>query len=598
MAQHPVYEKIFPSLVNKPGVYRYFDKDDEILYIGKAKNLKRRVASYFTKTHHHGRLRVLVRKIARVEFTIVETEQDALLLENALIKKLQPRYNINLKDDKTYPYICIKNERFPRVFLTRRLVKDGSEYLGPFTSVSRVKLILDFVNRVFPLRTCNFNLSKKNIAAQKFKVCLEYHLGNCLGPCENKQSEEDYNENIKQVKHILKGKYGPVIAELKEEMQAFAAEYKFEEAEKSKHKLELIQNYRSKSTIVNPKMEDIEVYGYTQLENRSFVSYFKVTNGTIIQTKMLELKNKLDETQEDLLRAAIVEIRAAQKDPPKELLVPFEIEYPDSSLLLTIPKIGDKKKLLDLATKNVLYYKQQKMEQDRSKNHTKKQFEILQQIQSDFRLTELPRHIECFDNSNFQGTDPVASMVVFKDGKPANKMYRHYKIKTVVGSDDFASMTEVVYRRYKRLLKEEQPLPNLIIIDGGKGQLNAGLKALEDLNLRGRIPIAGIAKKLEEIFLPDDPIPLHISKKSISLKVIQHIRNEAHRFAITFHRNLRSKNTFQSELEQIKGIGKKSMEKLLLYFKGMENIKNAPLTELEKVLDRKKSVLVYNFFRP
>jgi len=593
---HNAYQAIKQTLPTEAGVYRYYNTKNEVIYVGKAKNLKKRVASYFTKKHDNYKTSVLVKQIVKIEYTVVETEQDALLLENTLIKKFQPRYNVNLKDDKSYPYICIKNERFPRVFLTRKLVKDGSEYLGPLTSVKRVRYLLNFLRKMYPLRTCNFNLSKKNIENEKFKTCLEYHLGNCKAPCTNLQTEEDYAASIKQIKHILNGNYAPVKKILKAKMEIAAKNLEFEQAAYYKGRLELLNNYQSKNTVVNPKIHNVNVFAFIQDDKNAYVSFFNVANGSIIQVKLVEITKKLDESKEVLLQLAITNILKAITNNATEFIIPFTINYPDENIKLTIPKIGDKKKLLDLATKNAVYYKKQKDSQKSEKKASQKTFEILSQIKSDFRLTELPSHIECFDNSNLQGTNPVASMVVFRDAKPYKKDYRHYKIKTVEGPDDFASMTEVVGRRYKRLLDEGLSLPQLIVIDGGKGQLSAAVKALKELEIYGQIAIIGIAKQLEEIFVPGDSVPLYIDKNSYSLRVIQQLRNEAHRFAITFHRKLRSKNTFKSELEQINGIGKTTAHKLLSHFKSIEVIKQKSITELHLIIDLKKAKAVYNYF--
>ena len=580
MAEQSVIEHIkqtiLPTIPHKPGIYKYYDKDDTILYVGKAKDLRKRVASYFVKNQAYGKTRVLVRKIRHIAFTVVETEQDALLLENALIKKLQPKYNIQLKDDKSYPYICIKKERFPRIFFTRKVIKDGSEYLGPYSSVKNARTLLELLKSIFTLRNCNFNLSEKNIERGKFKVCLEYHLGNCKGPCEGLQSEEDYNNEIAQIRKILKGNISEVIWYLKEVMQEAAEKYEFEKAQLVKDKLEILQQYQSKSTVVNPAINNVDVFNMEEDEKRAYISFFKVVNGSIIQTKLLELTKKLDEYPEELLLFGINEIRQQVQSNSEEILIPFLIDYPDENVKLTVPVIGDKKKLLDLALKNAFYYRRQReiraAERKKPKERTQ---EILEQLQKDLRLTELPRHIECFDNSNFQGTDPVASMVCFLDAKPAPKQYRHFHIKTVTGANDFASMEEVVFRRYKRLTEEERELPQLIVIDGGKGQLQAAVNSLEQLEIKEKVAVIGIAKKLEEIYVPNDPYPLHIDKRSKSLKVIQHIRNEAHRFAITFHRNVRSKKTFRSELEDIPGIGPKTADKLLRHFKSIVKIKEA-----------------------
>ena len=595
---HPAYEKIKIDLPRQPGIYKYFDVKGVILYVGKAKDLKRRVASYFTKKHDRAKTRILVSKIHHIEFTIVETEQDALLLENAMIKKLQPRYNILLKDDKSFPYICIKKERFPRVFLTRQVVKDGSTYLGPFTSVRHVKSILEFLKQLFPLRTCNLNLSKRNIEAKKFKVCLEYHLGNCLGPCEDLQSEEDYNLKINQLASILKGNYASVGRYLKKEMKTHSDNYAFEKAHLFKEKLDILEHYQSKSTIVNVSINNVDIFAMVVEEKYAVVSYLKVINGTIIQTRLVELKKKLDETDEELLLYAVTDIREKCNSNSEEIIVPIDISYPNKSVKITIPQIGDKHKLLMLAQKNAAYYKKQKeVRSSLQKSAQERNFEVLQLMKKEFRLKELPRHIECFDNSNFQGTNPTASMVLFRDGKPSKREYRHYKIKSVIGANDFASMEEVVYRRYKRLLEEKQPLPQLIIIDGGKGQLSSAVKALEDLNLRGKLAIVGIAKRLEEIYVPNDPLPLYIDKKSPSLILAQQLRNEAHRFAITFHRKLRSKGNLESEFQKIPGIGPASVEALLIHFKDANKIKKATIEELEEVVDKKKAKAIFEYYK-
>lgn len=597
MSKHPAYEAIRAQLPKQPGVYRYYNVESVVIYVGKAKNLKNRVASYFTKSHDTRKTRVLVRKIERIEFTIVETEHDALLLENALIKKYQPRYNILLKDDKSFPYICIKNERFPRVFLTRQVIKDGSTYLGPFTSIKKTRFILEFLKRLFPLRTCNFNLSESNISKGKFQHCLEYDLGNCLGPCEGLESEEHYMENINQLKSILRGRYGSVSRFIKERMMLASDEYRFEDAAQWKNKLDILQNYQGKSTVVNVGIDNVDVFGYTFDQDNVYISFLKVMNGTIVQVKMTELKNKLEKTQEEILSNAILDIREIVKSNSEELILPFHPEFIDPGLKVTLPQRGDKKKLLDLATKNADYYRKQREEAKRMKKTAgERALELLTEVKKNFRLTEIPRHIECFDNSNFQGAYPVASMVLFRDGKPSKKEYRHFKIKTVVGSDDFASMKEIVFRRYKRLVEEEKELPQLIIVDGGKGQLNAGLQALDELGLRGKIAIAGIAKRLEEIYLPNDPVPLYIDKRSQSLKLIQQLRNEAHRFAINFHRKLRKKGTLKSELEEITGIGKTTAEKLLRKLKSMKKVRESSIEELEALLDKRKAKAVFDYF--
>lgn len=588
---------ILPTIPNQPGIYKYYDEENALLYVGKAKDLRKRVASYFVKNHELGKTRILVSKIARIEFTVVESEQDALLLENVLIKEWQPRYNIMLKDDKTYPYICIKNERFPRVFLTRQVEPDGSEYLGPYASVTQAKNIIDLVHQLFKLRTCAFNLSAKNIADAKFKVCLQYHLGNCKGPCEGKQAEEEYNENIKQIRKILKGNITSVIKHLKEKMQEFADAYEFEKAQDIKVIADSLQHYQSKSTVVNPVINNVDVFNIDENEKRAYISFLKVVNGAIIQTKVIELVKKLDETPQELLTFGIAELRQQFNSQSPELILPFDPDYPDKNVKITVPLIGDKRKLLDLAKKNAYYYKNQFEIKDRQKKRPAEQrFEVLNQLKKDLRLAELPQHIECFDNSNFQGSYPVASMVVFKDGKPANKEYRHFKIKTVQGPNDFASMEEIVHRRYKRLLEEQKPLPQLILIDGGKGQLSAAVESLKKTGIYEQVAVVGIAKKLEEIYVPNDPYPLHIDKRSASLRLLQQIRNEAHRFAITFHRQLRSKGTFKSALENIPGIGEKTVQKLFTTFKSISNIQQASEQDLKKILNERQIKALKNFF--
>ncbi len=596
MPQHPAYEAIKPYLPEEPGVYRFFDKYAEVLYVGKAKNLKRRVSSYFTKTHEQRRTRMLVRNIYEVKYTIVDTEQEALLLESALIKKLQPRYNILLKDDKSYPYICIKKERFPRVFLTRKLIRDGSEYLGPFTSVRRVQSLLEFLENMYPLRTCNYKLSKENIEANKFKACLEFHIGNCKAPCVANQTEKEYNADIRAIKQILKGNFAPVKQALKEQIADAVEALEFEKAHLLKQRFGMLEAHQSKNTVVNPKINHVDVFAFTEDERAAYVSFFKVVNGSIIQVKMVEVDKKIEEDKEDILPLVMLDVREQLQSNSKEIIVPFEIDYEEKGVKLLIPDTGDKKKLLELAFKNALYYKKQRDAQKQEKNASQRQFEILNQIKKDFRLKELPRHIECFDNSNFQGSYPVASMVCFRDAKPYKKDYRHYKIKTVEGPDDFASMTEVVGRRYKRLLSEGKSLPQLIVIDGGKGQLSASVKALKELGIYGQVAIVGIAKKLEEIYFPGDSLPLYIDKKSQSLRIVQHLRNEAHRFAITYHRNLRSKGTFQSELEKISGIGKVSVTKLLSHFKSIKAIREASITDLHQILSLKQAKSVKAYF--
>ncbi len=590
-------QNLVKVLPNKPGVYQYFDKEGVIIYVGKAKNLKKRVSSYFSKVHDSARTRILVRKIADIKHIVVETETDALLLENNLIKKYQPRYNVMLKDDKSYPWIVVKNEPFPRIFYTRNVVKDGSKYYGPFTSVHLVRTIIDLFKQLYLLRTCQLNLSQQNIQKKKYKVCLEYHIGNCLAPCVEKQNEEDYNNNIEQIHNILKGRIGKVIELLKGKMNAHAANFEFEIAQKYKEKLLLLENYQSKSTIVNSTIDDVDVYSIIDDDSYAYVNYLKVVNGAIIQVHTLEIKKQLNETVEDLLPTSIVAIREKFFSKAKEIIVPFVPDYKIDTVKFIVPQRGDKKKLLDLSLKNVRLYRLEKLKHYENINPQKHTDRILNKLQKDLRLKEQPVHIECFDNSNIQGTHPVAACVVFKNARPSVKDYRHFNIKTVEGPDDFASMEEVVYRRYKRLLDEKKDLPQLIIIDGGKGQLSSAVKSLEALNLRGRIAIVGIAKRLEEIYFPDDSVPLYIDKNSESLKVIQHARNEAHRFGITFHRNKRSKNFIGSELDNINGIGAKTVEVLFTKFGSLSKIKAAAKAgKLDDVVGKAKAKILGDYF--
>lgn len=584
------------KLPNQPGIYRFLNDKEQVLYIGKARNLKKRVSSYFNKRHDSARLNMLVRRIKNVEITIVSSEQEALLLENSLIKKYQPKYNVQLKDDKSYPFICIKNERFPRVFLTRRHIADGSLYLGPYTSVRKAESILEMIRSIFMLRTCKLDLAEDKIAAGKYKVCLEYHIKNCAGPCEGYQTEEDYNQNIEQIKKILRGQSNLVLGELKERMKQYAADLNYEQAAAMKQRIDILNDFNARTAIVHPNIQDVDVFSIATAEDHAFINYLKIVNGSIIQTKSIELQSKLDETKEDLLIIGITEIREQLKSQTKELLLPFEIDYPDDEVKVTVPQIGDKKKLIELSYKNALFLKSKYMEEQQKKREKKAGNFVLEQLQRDFRLTELPTHIECFDNSNFQGSSPVASMVVFKNGKPAKKDYRHYNIKTVEGPDDFASMREVVYRRYKRLLEENEPLPQLVVIDGGKGQLSAAVSALEKLDLIGKLAIVSIAKRLEEIYFPNDPLPLHISKQSTSLKLIQQLRNEAHRFAITFHRTKRDKKSLQVGLPQIKGVGPKTSDALLQHFRSVAKIKQAPVEELASIVGSAKAELIFNHY--
>ena len=583
------------TLPNEPGVYQYFDKDEVILYVGKAKNLKKRVASYFNKNHENGKTKVLVKKIVTIKHIVVNTETDALLLENSLIKKHKPRYNILLKDDKTYPWICIKKERFPRIFLTRNVIKDGSEYFGPYTSVRTVRALLDLIKELYPLRTCKYDLSKKNIEAGKYKVCLEYHLGNCLGPCEGLQTEENYANEITAIRSIIKGNFKETLEKFKKMMLEFATKMEFEEAQKIKEKLDLLVNYQAKSTVVNPTINNVDVFSVISDETHGYLNFFKIANGSIIQSYTTEVKKKLDESNKDLLELFIIETRQRFNSISKEIYVPFKVDVGEH-IKVTVPKLGDKKRIVELSERNAKYYRQEQFKQIKIVDPDRHVKRIMGQIQKDLRLSEEPRHIECFDNSNIQGTNPTSACVVFKNGKPSKKDYRHYNIKTVEGPDDFASMEEVVFRRYKRLLTEEQPLPQLIVIDGGKGQLSSALKSLYLLGLRGKIAIVGIAKRLEEIYYPGDSIPLYLDKKSESLKIIQFLRNEAHRFSLTLHRNKRSKSAIQSELEQIPDIGKQTITTLLRKFKSAKRVKLASLDELSLEIGKARATKIYAYF--
>jgi excinuclease ABC subunit C len=583
------------TLPDSPGVYQYYDKQDNILYVGKANNLKKRVGSYFTKSHENAKTRILVQKIVSIKHIVVTTETDALLLENNLIKKYQPRYNIMLKDDKTYPWICIKKERFPRIFMTRRVIKDGSEYYGPYTNVRTVKVLLDLIRELYPLRTCKYDLSREKIAEKKYKVCLEYHLGNCSGPCEDFQNEDSYNDTIKAIRNIVKGNFKESLNKFHEIMKAFADKMEFEEAQKIKEKLDLLSNYQSKSTIVSPSINNVDVFSIISDESYGYVNFFKIANGSIIQSHTTEIKKKLDETDKRILEMAVVEIRQRFNSISREVYVPFEIDLGDE-IKVTVPKLGDKKRIVELSERNAKYYRQEQFKQIKISDPDRHVKRIMTQMQKDLRLSEEPRHIECFDNSNIQGTNPVAACVVFKEGKPSKKEYRHYNIKTVEGPDDFASMEEVVFRRYKRLLSENLPLPQLIVIDGGKGQLSSALKSLDLLDLRGKIAIIGIAKRLEEIYYPGDPIPMYLDKRSETLKIVQFLRNEAHRFGITLHRNKRSKSAIQSELEQIPNIGKQTITSLLKKFKSAKRVKMATIEELKELLGDSRAKKIFNYF--
>ncbi|WP_196890997.1 excinuclease ABC subunit UvrC [Aureivirga marina] len=583
------------TLPQSPGVYQYFDKDENIIYIGKAKNLRKRVASYFNKNHENGKTRILVSKIANIKHIVVDTETDALLLENNLIKKYKPKYNILLKDDKTYPWICIKKERFPRVFSTRRVVKDGSEYFGPYPNGRTIHVLLELIKDLFPLRSCNYDLSLKNVNAGKYKVCLDYHLGNCKGPCENLQLEEDYNESIKAIRNILKGNFKQSVDAFTKKMMEFAENLEFEKAQEIKEKLELLQNYQSKSTVVNTSITNVDVFSIISDESFAYVNYLKIANGAIIQSHTTEVKKKLEETDQEILELVMVEIRQRFHSQSKEIFVPFKVNLGEN-VKITVPKLGDKKKIVELSERNAKYHRQEQLKQIKIVDPDRHVKRIMSQMKQDLRLTVEPTYIECFDNSNIQGTNPVAACVVFRNGKPSKKEYRHFNIKTVEGPDDFASMEEVVFRRYKRLVEENLELPQLIVIDGGKGQLSSALKSLDVLGLRGKIAIIGIAKRLEEIYYPGDSIPMYLDKKSETLKIIQQLRNEAHRFGITFHRKKRSNAAINSELEKIEGIGKKTIEDLLRKFKSTKRVSKSTFEELEKVVGKSRATKVFNYF--
>jgi len=591
-------KSILKTLPGNPGIYQFFDKNEKIIYIGKAKNLKKRVSSYFNKEKSiSGKLRVLVSKIEDIRHIVVDTELDALLLENNLIKKYQPRYNIMLKDDKTFPWICIKNETFPRVFSTRHVIRDGSLYFGPYASVKMMNMLLDLVKQLHPLRNCKLNLSHRNIEKKKFKVCLEYHIGNCKGPCEALQTEHDYNLSIGEIKQIIKGNIHSVIKQLKDLMKVYAVEMLFEKAQVVKEKIVLLEKYQSKSTVVNPRIENVDVFSIVTDDENGYVNFVKVINGAIVQSHTVEIKKKLDETAREMLSLAILNLRQRFESNSPEIIIPFGLEIKLPEVKFVIPKRGDKKQLLDLSERNCKFYvleKNRRIELVDPERHINR---IMTRMMKDLRMKEEPRHIECFDNSNLQGDYPVAAMVCFINGKPYKKEYRHYNIKTVEGPDDFASMEEVVYRRYKRLMDEEKSLPQLIIVDGGKGQLSSALTSLDRLGLRGKITIIGIAKRLEEIYYPGDSLPLFIDKKSESLKLIQQLRDEAHRFGITHHRKKREKGTIKSVLTEIDGIGYSNSQKLLWKFKSVNNIKKTDLAELQAVIGIAKGKVVFEYFK-
>ena len=593
---NPSLELQIQTLPDNPGVYQYYDKEGKILYVGKAKNLKKRVASYFNKVHDTAKTNVLVKKIVAIKHIVVASEQDALLLENNLIKTLQPRYNVLLRDDKTYPWICIKKEPFSRLFPTRRMVKDGSEYFGPYTNFKTVNTLLDLIKELYPLRNCNYELTKSNIDSGKFKVCLEYHIGNCKGPCEGYESLENYQKQVDAIREILKGNFKESLKNFKKLMQSLSANMHFEEAQKIKEKINVLENYQSRSTILNPKISNIDVFSIISDETMAYVNFLQVAHGAIIRSHTMELKKKLDETDEELLLLAVVELRERFKLLSREIILPFALDLGEN-VKITVPQLGDKKQILELSERNAKYYRMDQLKQIQIVDPERHTNRIMAQMQKDLRLSVEPRHIECFDNSNIQGTNPVAACVVFKDGKPSKKDYRHFNIKTVEGPNDFASMEEVVYRRYKRLLDEKQPLPQLIIIDGGKGQLSSALKSIDDLGLRGKIAIIGIAKRLEELFYPGDSIPLYLDKKSETLKIIQQLRNEAHRFGITFHRDKRSKAALNSSVESIPGIGEKTMLTLIKHFKSVKRLKLASEKEISEVIGVSKAKKISEFYQ-
>lgn len=583
------------NMPDNPGVYRFYDKAGRLIYVGKAKNLKKRVTSYFGKSLT-GKTKVMMSRVAEVQHTVVESESEALLLENNLIKRHQPRYNVLMKDDKTFPWICVKEEPFPRVFMTRNVIRDGSIYYGPYTSVVMVRTLLDLIKQLYPLRTCSHNLAQDKISAGKYRVCLEFHLGNCLGPCVGKQKDEDYNGSIRQVKEILKGNLHTVTKYLKDLMQKYAEELKYEEAQIIKERLEILNKYRSRSTVVNPRIRDADVFGMDSEDDMVYVNYMKIIRGAVVQMHTVELRKRIEENDRDLISLAITELRDRHSSNAPEIILGIIPDIRIENIKYTIPRKGDKKNLLELSERNARVYKLNqkkvriKTQEDRSRKN-------LEKLQKDLHLPSLPVHIECFDNSNIQGSDPVAACVIFKNARPSKKEYRHYNIKTVKRADDFASMEEVVFRRYRRMLDEDNPLPDLVIIDGGKGQLGAAVKSLESLGIRGKVPIIGIAKKLEEIYFPGDSIPLYIDKNSISLKIIQNLRNEAHRFGISFHRDKRSRGMTKSSMDDIKGIGPKTKDILLSKFGSIEKLKSVSREDLEKLIGKIKTEKLLDFIR-
>lgn len=595
-------EEYIKSLVSvlpdQPGIYQYFDQSGKIIYVGKAKNLKKRVSSYFNKNQQNRKTELLVRNIADIEHLVVETEQDALLLENNLIKKYQPRYNIRLKDDKTYPWIVVKNERFPRVFQTRNIIKDGSSYYGPYTSILTIRALLEFFRKLYKLRNCKLNLSEEQIRQGKYKVCLEFHIGNCLGPCVGLQDNDNYLESISQIEEILKGNISGVIKYFRDLMTQYASEMKFEDAARIKEKFDLLKKFQSRSTVVSTTINDVDVFTIDQDENFAYVNYLKIISGAIMQTYTTEIKKVLDESLEEIMEFAIVDIRQKIFSNAKEILIPMKMDIELDGVKFLVPKQGDKKKLLELSERNAKYFRLEKLKHQVAGFKIEQgSVRILETMKKDLQLKGHPKHIECFDNSNLQGTNPVSSCVVFKDARPSKKDYRHFNVKSVEGPNDFASMEEVVYRRYKRMLDEGQSLPQLIVIDGGKGQLGAALVSLEKLGLRGKISVIGIAKRLEEIYFPGDSVPLYLNKNSETLKVIQQLRDEAHRFGITFHRNKRSGEFLKSELESIKGIGEKTRNALLKKFKSVENLEIQPFDQVAAEIGDSKARLIFDFYK-
>jgi len=591
------FQQVAPGIPQQPGIYKYYDSSDALIYVGKAKSIRKRVSSYFNKTVNSYKTHELVRRIHHIEFTIVNSEQDAFLLENSLIKEFQPIFNINLKDDKTYPFIVIKNEPFPRVFLTRKKINDGSEYLGPYTSVKKVRELIEFTRHTIPLRNCSLNLTEKNIREKKFKVCLEYHLGNCKGPCEGHQTKEGYQENIDQLKNLLKGNLAPVLKHFRDEMKKFAADLSFEKAEITRKKIEFLENYQARSVVVSIKTGDLDVFSLVKDKDIAFVNFLMVRNGAIVQTHTTKVETHLDETPEEILSFSVATLRSTFNSEAGEIVVPFPVEYPQDNIEVTVPKGGDKKKLLELSEKNADYFIEEIKNKARlqlSKNTDK--IKVLEQLQDNLQLPSLPVHIECFDNSNFQGSYPVSAMVCFKNGEPSKKDYRHFNVKTVEGINDFASMKEAVYRRYKRLKEEEQPLPQLVIIDGGKGQLGAALEAIAELGLTGQTTLVGLAKNEEELFFAGDQESLKLPYNSESLKLVRRIRDEVHRFGITFHRQKRSKGTFKNELEDIPGIGKATADILLKEFRSVKNIREKGLEEIAAVAGKAKAAIIHAYF--